>query len=379
MRPISPSDTPAIAEASAVIVRYLVSSLPGAIPAAVALAAIVAASPSPYAVPVTDSSADDIIVDTPSASCPRPRSLPCAVSIAVMRSQPLVRTAPKPAAPPAMPTTCFIVTPRPENLVFTWSATDAVSASFWRGWSDTCMFLPDADALSSDVAVLPAEVAVSSSLRRASFDTSSRLPDSEAFDSPSSSFVADLAASSILRFGSSDTFSFAPDWPALDMASSNLPADLAASSIAVLAAVSFCSNEPSMSMRATRRPTSRATGGLLHARGEGCYRADGSRSAMIAACSRVAGSLMMADMRTLNHRHVRSARMPDSTSTPNTWCMSASSDTQLSRIWGHVIGSASSSSCAGGRYQSRSPVSGLYGPPPGSSAPYAPGRGSYGP
>src|SRR5699024_11305769 len=62
MLPISDISAPAIAAASAVLVRYCVNCLPGFIPAATAFAAVVAASPIPNDVPLTDSSALSIIV-----------------------------------------------------------------------------------------------------------------------------------------------------------------------------------------------------------------------------------------------------------------------------------------------------------------------------
>jgi len=45
-------------------------------------------------VPLTESSADSIIVSTPSASCPKPFNLACAVSIPIRRSKPFTRVMP---------------------------------------------------------------------------------------------------------------------------------------------------------------------------------------------------------------------------------------------------------------------------------------------
>ena len=66
--PISDIEVPAIAAASAVMLRYFVSSCPGLIPAATAFAAVVAASSKPKDVPFTDARAESMIVSTLSAS-----------------------------------------------------------------------------------------------------------------------------------------------------------------------------------------------------------------------------------------------------------------------------------------------------------------------
>ena len=87
-------DVPAIAAASAVSDKYRVSSLPCLMPAAHAPAAVVAASSIPNDVPFTDASADDIILSTLLASCPKPKSLARASSMPAKRLNPLTRVIP---------------------------------------------------------------------------------------------------------------------------------------------------------------------------------------------------------------------------------------------------------------------------------------------
>ena len=91
MLPMSAIEDPAIAAASPVIVRYLVRSFPISTPAAVALAAVVAASSIPKAVPRTASSAFCMIPSTDSAEWPSPYNLACAVSIPVSLFHPLTK------------------------------------------------------------------------------------------------------------------------------------------------------------------------------------------------------------------------------------------------------------------------------------------------
>ena len=99
--PISDISVPATDAASATRLRYLVSSCPGFIPAATADADVVAASPSPNAVPFTDSSAESITFCISGPSIFRPSSFAFAWSIAFNLSKPFLSEIPAKAAPAA--------------------------------------------------------------------------------------------------------------------------------------------------------------------------------------------------------------------------------------------------------------------------------------
>ena len=111
MLPISASDVPAIAAASAVSLRYLVSLSPGSIPAATAVAAVVAASSRPNAVPLTLASAFFIMLSTLTVSLPRPRSFALASSMAVSRPKPAFMAPAMPATATPTPTTAVLFSP----------------------------------------------------------------------------------------------------------------------------------------------------------------------------------------------------------------------------------------------------------------------------
>ena len=88
MVPMSVSDRPEICAVSATVLRTLVICSPDAMPAADRLAATVAASPNPNAVPFTLASALFMISLTLLASWPRPLSLACAFSMFRARVKP---------------------------------------------------------------------------------------------------------------------------------------------------------------------------------------------------------------------------------------------------------------------------------------------------
>src|SRR5699024_2889640 len=119
MPPISSISEPVADAELATDFRTSSSSLPGLIPAATAPAAVVAASPRPKDVPLTEARALSIIASTSSASLPKPFSLACAVSIPVRRPSPLViepASAP-PAARPTPATPALSVLPIPLEIL----------------------------------------------------------------------------------------------------------------------------------------------------------------------------------------------------------------------------------------------------------------------
>src|SRR5690606_6117431 len=122
MPAMSLSPTPAMVAASLTRVSALVRSWPGLMPAATAVAAMVAASSRPAAVPFTDASADSMIDSMVWVSWPRPASLAWASSIFMARSKPPLRARPASATAVApihlMPVlnAPAMLEPRPLNL-----------------------------------------------------------------------------------------------------------------------------------------------------------------------------------------------------------------------------------------------------------------------
>src|SRR5699024_10240143 len=117
--PISSISEPVADAELATDFRTPSSSLPGLMPAATAPAAVVAASPRPKDVPLTEARALSIIASTSLASLPRPFSFACAVSIPVRRPRPLViepASAP-PAATPTPATPALSVLPMPLEIL----------------------------------------------------------------------------------------------------------------------------------------------------------------------------------------------------------------------------------------------------------------------
>ena len=109
--PMSVRLRPLICAVSATVLSTLVSWAPSATPDADRLAATVAASPRPNAVPFTDASASFMISVTLLLSWPRPLSFACAFSMLRARSKPPLAASvvmpavmPATAVMPALPT-----------------------------------------------------------------------------------------------------------------------------------------------------------------------------------------------------------------------------------------------------------------------------------
>ena len=98
--PMSVRLLPLICAVSATVLRTWVSSPPSLTPEADRLAATVAASPSPNAVPLTEARASFMISVTLALSWPRPLSLACAFSMLSARVKPPL--AARAVMPPAM-------------------------------------------------------------------------------------------------------------------------------------------------------------------------------------------------------------------------------------------------------------------------------------
>lgn len=105
--PMSVRLRPLICAVSATVLRTCVSSPPSLTPEADRLAATVAASPSPNAVPLTDASASFMISVTLALSWPRPLSLACAFSMLSARVKPPL------AASAVMPPVMVAIAPVP--------------------------------------------------------------------------------------------------------------------------------------------------------------------------------------------------------------------------------------------------------------------------
>ena len=105
--PMSARLLPLICAVSATVLRTLVSWSPSLMPEADRLAATVAASPSPNAVPLTEASASFMISVTLALSWPRPLSLACAFSMLRARVKPPL------AANAVMPPARVTITPVP--------------------------------------------------------------------------------------------------------------------------------------------------------------------------------------------------------------------------------------------------------------------------
>lgn len=105
--PMSVRLRPLICAVSATVLRTCVSSPPSLTPEAERLAATVAASPSPNAVPLTDARASFMISVTLALSWPRPLSLACAFSMLRARVKPPL------AASAVMPPVMVAIAPVP--------------------------------------------------------------------------------------------------------------------------------------------------------------------------------------------------------------------------------------------------------------------------
>ena len=128
--PMSCRLVPAMVAVSPMIFSVRSRSWPGLIPAATAPAAAVPASSRPKAVPFTLARALSMMLPTPVAECPRPRSFASACSMPLSRPKPFVRPTPS-AAPADAPTPMadfFSTPPMPAEMRAPMDLPDASAA-----------------------------------------------------------------------------------------------------------------------------------------------------------------------------------------------------------------------------------------------------------